>query len=651
MIAYIIKFVLCSGFLYSFYKAFLERESMYKINRFYLLFSLVFALFAPLYKMHLPITEQETPISSELISYLMANPDILQEESAITWTNALNWLYTVIGIGLALRFIFNIGLLIYCIKQEDKYDMDELTIVLDKNSKQPFSFLHYIFLPKDDYQTIHPNLVQHEKAHCIQKHSWDILFIEIYQIIFWFNPFVYLYKKSVQLNHEFLADEYVLQNNVDLKFYQLQILDSIAAQSQNQMVSHFNFILTKKRLLMMTKNTSKRKMRILSFASFPFILSAFVLFSQKSFAQGVNESAKKVENALDQKVENPIKDVMTSTIDSLVGDTIKTKKFKISNKHFTLTDQDLGDINTKDIKNIDIKDHNNAIITLKSGETKEIKLNELPQKSKFKINDKGEMIGEGKFSISNTDQLNSIDPKEIKSIVVGKDRNSLQVIKKNNDTIRFSVDSKFKASNSTILKLDDLSTNEILTPAIKAKLKDIDIKNFAGIEMLKRNGTKVIQVEDKILVFDAKDKLISESKIPSKLETNVFGNNIVYNSKTNSVHTFSKELTKEQQKAIVEAHEKMSNTKNQNNNKSDWSIDVQPQSNQNAWSITTKVVSIDDVIKSLDDKNTDVWSINYNGEKPETKKQIEDRLKLEKLNKKLAEKRIKELEKQQKQLK
>ena len=154
-----------------------------------------------------------------------------------------------------------------------------------------------------------------------------ILLIEIFQILFWFNPFIYFYKKSIKLNHEFLADEYVLQRNSDLKTYQHQILDCIATQNPSMMASNFNFILTKKRLLMMTKNTSKRKVKILSFASLPFILSAFVLFSQKSFAQEVEKRAQKVEQALEKPVQSQA-EILLNQATTLRDSLLKTDQAK-----------------------------------------------------------------------------------------------------------------------------------------------------------------------------------------------------------------------------------------------------------------------------------------------------------------------------------
>jgi len=519
--------------------------------------------------MALPMTMEETQLSPELLAYLLANPQLLEQESGWNYGEIMNLFYGIIGLGLFIRFTFNILMISYRIKQDEKFEMDGITYVLDQKTVQPFSFLHYIFLPQENYETIHPNLIQHEKAHCIQKHSWDIVFIEIFQIVFWFNPFIHFYKKSIQLNHEFLADEYVLQNDVDVKMYQHQILDCIATQSQNSVASHFNFILTKKRLLMMTKQTSKRKVSILSFATFPFILSAFVLFSQKSFAQEIEQSAKKVEKALEEKVKHKTSGIKT---DGSKSDTITTIK------SFTYTIK--GNDTIKNVKEVVI-DHKD---------------------------------------------LNTINPSDIKSLNVNKKDKSVLIIKNNKDTLKHYVKSTFVADKSPILKLEDLTTNELLTPDLKEKLKNIDIKNFSGIDVIKRNGTKVIRVEDKILVFDSKDNLISQTSIPTNFETSIIANDIIYNSKNNSVHSLGKGLTKEQQKAIIEAHEKINESKV-----------VLGQSNDNPWKISVG-------------KPFKVSSF-YVETEPKTKEQIDELLENLKSKEKETKKLIKELEKQQKKLK
>ncbi|QES92679.1 M56 family metallopeptidase [Empedobacter brevis] len=442
MVAFFIKFILCSGFLYSFYKLFLERESMYKINRFYLLFSLVFSLIAPLYKIDLPITANEINISPELLALLMQNPELFQPEGGINFGDILKFCYSIIALVFLVRFLYNLYELMFKIKTDERINDDKITYILDLESNQPYSFWNYIFIPQKQLKNLHQNLIDHEKAHCLQKHSVDILLIEIFHILFWFNPFIYFYKKSIKLNHEFLADEYVLKRNSDLKTYQHQILDCIATQSPSMMASNFNFILTKKRLLMMTKNTSKRKVKILSFASVPFILSAFVLFSQKSFAQEVEKKAKKVEQALEKPVQSQaglIYDHVNNFGDSIPKTERTTEYNKTEKTEKVLTKDEL--------KNLLKNNTQNKIILNDAGD---IILND-----SIKIKDivmKKEMIptilykNDGKI-------LQKIDPKDIDKMLVKKDEGLIEIIKKDSSIIRiFNFEKNVPKINKKTLK-------------------------------------------------------------------------------------------------------------------------------------------------------------------------------------------------------
>lgn len=497
MVAYVIKFILCSGFLYSFYKLFLERESMYKINRFYLLFSLVFSLTAPLYKIDLPITANETNISPELLAFLMQNPDVLQQEEGINFGDILNVIYILFAVLFLARFSYNLYNLLFKIKTEEKIKDHEITYVLDLQSSQPYSFWNYIFIPKKQLENLHQNLIDHEKAHCIQKHSFDILWIEIFQILFWFNPFIYFYKKSIKLNHEFLADEYVLKRNSDLKTYQHQILDCIATQNPSMMASNFNFILTKKRLLMMTKNTSNRKAKILSFASLPFILSAFVLFSQKSFAQEVENKAKKVEQALEKPVQSQA-DLIFDTkeenkITKNLNDTITLIKNLSDGK--TMTKEELKDILKSNPQNKIILNDAGDIILNDS-----IKIKDIVRKKELILTT---LYGkDGKV-------LQKIDPKDINKVIVKKSEGLIEIFKKDSSVIRIF------NSEKDIPNIDKKVTTAKM-PTVK---NNITLKNGYSI-YTDKNGVehKIISSEiDKVYITNNKNGEFDLSKFPKTI--------------------------------------------------------------------------------------------------------------------------------------
>ncbi|STD59507.1 Regulatory protein BlaR1 [Empedobacter falsenii] len=528
MVAFFIKFILCSGFLYSFYKLFLERESMYKINRFYLLFSLIFSLIAPLYKIDLPITATETNISPELLAFLMQNPELLQQERGINFGDILNVIYILVGVIFLVRFIYNLYELMFKIKTEEKIEDQEITYILDLDSNQPYSFWKYIFIPKKQLKSLHQNLIDHEKAHCIQKHSLDILLIEIFQILFWFNPLIYFYKKSIKLNHEFLADEYVLKRNSDLKTYQHQILDCIATQNPSMMASNFNFILTKKRLLMMTKNTSKRKVKILSFASLPFILSAFVLFSQKSFAQEVEKKAQKVEQVLEKPVQSQA-EILLGQATTLRDSLLKTDQVK--------TATPIEKVITKDeLKTILKSNPQNKIILNDAGD---IILND-----SIKIKDivlKKELVPTILYGTDGK-VLQKIDPKEIEKVFVKSNEGLIEIIKKDSSIIKIfnsekdipNIDKKVKTAKMPTLKNNitlkngysiytdkngvehKIISSEIDKVYLENQLKSKEIDNGYSLSFSKNKGVDKAEIEKQLKEAQARGYDITAIKTDTK---------------------------------------------------------------------------------------------------------------------------------------
>ncbi len=93
----------------------------------------------------------------------------------------------------------------------------------------------------------------------------------------WFNPLLYLYKKAVQLNHEFLADEATLNNISNKTKYQYLLLQKENLFKNNYLASNFNFLLIKNRLLMMNKTKSKIKSTFFMVGA--VVLSAFLFYS------------------------------------------------------------------------------------------------------------------------------------------------------------------------------------------------------------------------------------------------------------------------------------------------------------------------------------------------------------------------------------
>ena len=158
----------------------------------------------------------------------------------------------------------------------------------------PYSFFNHIFINKKEFQSnkIQEEILSHELVHVHQKHSLDIIFIELLKALFWFNPIIYAYKKAIQLNHEFLADEHVINKHKNISFYQTLLLENQAITTSN-LASNLNYLTTKKRIIMMTKTTSEKNIFLRKTLILPVLLLSFTISCVKdNNSSKVKESLK-----------------------------------------------------------------------------------------------------------------------------------------------------------------------------------------------------------------------------------------------------------------------------------------------------------------------------------------------------------------------
>jgi len=234
-----------------------EKEKMHHFNRFYLLGSLVLSLAIPFISL---------PLSNETILYAGNLEPLMLGENQRVPSLTPNYLlfivhgvYAAVTVLLALRFVKNINTFFRKVRSGEVITYKNAKLVLLNEEVLPHTFLNYIFLNKGEYynQLIENELYTHELAHVNQQHTLDIIFAEIIKTIFWFNPLVYYYKKAIQLNHEFLADEKVITTFSEVTSYQNLLLMKASGAQGFYLASNLNFSITKKRFIMMTKETPR----------------------------------------------------------------------------------------------------------------------------------------------------------------------------------------------------------------------------------------------------------------------------------------------------------------------------------------------------------------------------------------------------------
>ena len=337
METYIYKMIALSAIFILLYFVFLEKEKNHRFKRFYLLSSVLFSVFIPLISItygSIEVVENINPNNSEL----MILPETKLVESSIFTTENMLWAIYIVGFSLLfLKFSWGIFKLIKEIKFSEKIKQDHYQFILKQNKFTPYSFWNAIFLNKSDFLEgkIDYKIILHEKAHVNQKHSIDVIFIEIMLCVFWFNPAFYFYRKAIVTNHEFLADEVVLSQNKDIISYQKLILDELI--SEKILFTHpFNLHNTKKRIVMMTNKLTKiAKMK--SYLTLPISALLFFAFVEKVPAKienTVNKSLQKIvkkgeTQVSETQVSNIEKSALKNEMISIKKDTIKPKKQKL----------------------------------------------------------------------------------------------------------------------------------------------------------------------------------------------------------------------------------------------------------------------------------------------------------------------------------
>ncbi len=300
--------------LWGFYILFLERENMHYTKRFYLLFSLIFACTIPLITFTYTTTVLVGP---EIVQEPLVMPMTIYEQVPIV-TPSIDYLsivlWSIYGIGVLIfgfRFVKNIKNLTKKINTNERLKEPSHINVLVSDTFVPHTFLKYIFLPKKEYQdkNIPKEVLLHEKTHVTQKHTLDILFIEILQILFWFNPLLFWIKKSIKLNHEFLADQTVLKRQFSLQNYMNLLVTYPNNSNQVELSSPINYSLTKKRIVMMSKQFSKTRAAARVLLLFPILLGCMLLFNNEIVAQqkSINYTKTIQDTHPDKKIKIRVK--------------------------------------------------------------------------------------------------------------------------------------------------------------------------------------------------------------------------------------------------------------------------------------------------------------------------------------------------------
>ncbi|MEP0266372.1 peptidoglycan DD-metalloendopeptidase family protein [Dokdonia sp.] len=264
MVLYLLQATILFSVLFAVYKFVLSKLTFHAANRFVLIALIPISLLLPWIATILPLL-----MSNTVIEIPQAFENI---QTAITMTTPLVFTENLEAISRA-NYILIIGIILYCVGViiclYRFYNSMRRLYILQKNASQIqqsgvtlvnadvttiFSYFKWVFIPKGS--SCDPLIIEHEKAHIQLKHTVDLIITELYIALFWYNPMVYAYRKSLRSVHEFQADQHVLRNEIKTSHYLKLVIQHLGNNHQNQLYSYFNTPILKKRIDMMTKKTS-----------------------------------------------------------------------------------------------------------------------------------------------------------------------------------------------------------------------------------------------------------------------------------------------------------------------------------------------------------------------------------------------------------
>lgn len=296
MILYLLKSISCLLILLLVHRLIFQREAIYKFNRFYLLAAVLGSFLIPLVEIEVPqeITHPPVLVVGEVpnvqldqaaneVEFTSSIPnESIEAEKPMDWRLFLWGGYGLITLVFLIRFTRNIHLLFDKIHRNIHVQFRGETLVLLPENSLPFSFLSYIFVSGDYFQSgqLTDSVFAHEQAHVRGRHSWDNLLIEGLLVIFWFHPGLYLARQAIKLNHEFIADAAALQIT-PLEHYKTFLLAMMLPDQNSGLVSSLNFSLTKKRFEMMKRKTANSTKWTLILVLVPILGALVYVFSEK----------------------------------------------------------------------------------------------------------------------------------------------------------------------------------------------------------------------------------------------------------------------------------------------------------------------------------------------------------------------------------
>ena len=261
-ITYLAQSALCLVALYIIYKATMSHETLHRLNRVTLLAMVVLSAVLPMCRIKI-VQEVETvltPIVDDMSATAVAvdaAPETIDYrpimEDALVVIFLLGAAFMVVRLAMSWLSVWRVVR-----SGESRNLTDGVTLSIVEKLSSPFSWFRHVVVSRADMDENRDMILEHELAHVRFGHSWDVLFVDLALIVWWFNPAMWLLRRELQSLHEYQADDAVLNRGIDAKTYQLLLIKRAVGSRLHSVANCLNHSNLKNRITMMCRKQSSR---------------------------------------------------------------------------------------------------------------------------------------------------------------------------------------------------------------------------------------------------------------------------------------------------------------------------------------------------------------------------------------------------------
>ncbi len=516
---FLLYFAKVNGLIIAFYLlylAFLRKETFYVGNRWYLLIGLVTSIVLPLITFTKTVWVDPEPISKYIEVVPLVDDTTIRTvtEEPMDWSLILSSAYVLVSLIIILKVGIEIASFFNKIIKLNKQKDTNFTLIYSNSTENPFSFFKYIVInptlfSKEEYE----HIITHERIHVKQFHSIDVLISKVYCALFWINPIIWLYRKAMLQNLEFIADNHSLEQIESKYDYQKTLLKVVAHQQTLSITNPFYQSLIKKRIIMLQTNQSHKRNAWKYATILPVLVGFMLLFQMETIAQ-----TKIIPNS---KVVGYYTEVES---DNLITSKTTDDEIKTIQKSFTTDEINLKINNVKRNKDGEIIEIRLELISKKNPKTKtvkEVRGNE-PIKTIEIYNEKDEYnknsigfkevsnIATASLIASETDSTDTPNLKQDRALIVNRSDS-------NNDIKITAIKSNSPSTINpeTIIYLNDKEISKIEMDKINPKtIKSVDVKKEKSNGEIRivtsyndLNKDTEILLDDKVISYEELKKL------------------------------------------------------------------------------------------------------------------------------------------------